>query len=709
MRKILLIASLFCLISSRSINAQENSLQTILNHFPYQHAIDVEKDILTIQKWGKSEWKPILNMLDDDSLKLAATYLMDAVVHRTSEVEKNQLTDILGAGIKQVKTQYAKDLLIKELGLMGTENAIPYLTPLLKNDNYCSQASRALATNNQWQLALQALRKALIKATTTTKPHIQEAISHIFKPVITSNLSAQKPKSQSNATQKLLAIQDQLAVTSNPLQKATLLAQIAQIPGFPSLMLASTFLDDAKLKQEAALAVGRLALGEKSIRGKAARAIIEKALPFIKGIDSGYIVPKLVLLLKTMPYENGFESIFNGKDLSGWKGLVENPIARAKMKPEELAIAQQKANEKIKTDWLVKDGLLIFSGHGDNLATEKQYSDFEMYVDWKITSKGDAGIYLRGTPQVQIWDTSRKEVGAQVGSGGLYNNQNNPSKPLIVADNAIGQWNTFHIIMIGDKVTVFLNGIKTVDNVVLENYWDRKMPLFIKEQIELQAHGTYVAYRNLYVKELPTNADIVFTLSKEEAQQGFSFLFDGQNLDQWLGNTSSYQVIEGNIMVVPEGGSGGNLYTKEEFADFELRFDFQLTPGANNGLGIRTPTTGDAAYVGMELQILDNDAAKYSTLQPYQYHGSVYGVIPAKRGFLKPTGEWNHEVVVAKGALIKVILNGETIMEGDIKKASKDGTMDHNKHPGLLNTSGHIGFLGHGDVVRFKNIRIKKL
>jgi len=708
MRKILLIASLFCLTLSLTIKAQENSLQTILSHFPYQHAADIDKDILAIQTWEKTNWKPVLIMLDDDSLKLAATYLLDAVVHRTTGVSKNNLTSILGDGIKSAKTQYAKDLLIKEIGLMGAENAVKYLAPLLKDEIYCGQASRAMASN-QSPLALQALRKALNKATNTTKPHIQEAISYIYRPVIIPNISAPKPKSQINATQKLLAIQDQLAVASNPLQKATLLVQIAQIPGFPSFMLASKFLEDTNLKHEAALAVGRLALGEKSIRGKTARAIIEKALPLIKGIDSSYIVPKLLLWLKTTPYEYGFESLFNGKDLSGWKGLVENPIARSKMKPEALATAQEKANEKIKSDWLVKDGLLLFSGHGDNLATEKQYGDFELYVDWKITAKGDAGIYLRGTPQVQIWDTSRREVGAQVGSGGLYNNQTNPSKPLVVADNPIGQWNTFHIIMIGDKVTVFLNGIKTVNNVALENYWDRKMPLFIKEQIELQAHGTYVAYRNLYVKELPTNADIVSTLSKEEAEQGFTFLFDGQNLEHWQGNTSSYQVVEGNIMVVPEGGSGGNLYTKEEFADFELRFDFQLTPGANNGLGIRTPTTGDAAYVGMELQILDNESPKYSTLQPYQYHGSVYGVIPAKRGFLKPTGEWNQEVVVAKGSMIKVILNGETIMEGDIKKASKGGTIDHNQHPGLLNKSGHIGFLGHGDVVRFKNIRIKQL
>jgi len=708
MKKTFLLLSFF-FYTTYTLLAQDISLQQILSHFPYQHKIDVDKDLAIIQSWNKENWKPVLQMLDDDSLKLNATYLLDAAVHKTNATSNANLTEILGEGLKWVKTNYAKDLLIKELGLLGNEIAIKYLTPLLRDDNYSGQASRALATNNQTTLALQALRKALSKASNISKTHIEAAISYIYKPVIITSLSSQKSKEQKNIAQKLLEIQDQLAVASNPLQKSKLLAQIAQNPGFPSIMLASKFLDDNLFQHEAALIVTRLALADNETRGKAVHTILEKALPLIKGSDSALLVPKLIKLLKTMPYDYGFESMFNGKDLTGWKGLVENPIARSKMKPEVLNEAQEKANEKIKTDWLVKDGLLIFSGDGDNLATEKKYGDFEMYVDWKITQKGDAGIYLRGTPQVQIWDTSRREVGAQVGSGGLYNNQSNPSKPLLVADNAIGQWNTFHIIMKGDKVTVFLNGKKTVDNVILENYWDRKLPIFIKEQIELQAHGTYVAYRNLYIKELPSSTDTVSTLSIEESKQGFSFLFDGQNLDNWQGNLSSYQLIEGNIMVVPEGGSGGNLYTKEEYKDFELRFEFQLTPGANNGLGIRTPTTGDAAYVGMELQILDNESPKYSNLKPYQYHGSVYGVIPSKRGFLKPIGEWNQEVVIAKGSLIKVILNGETIMEGDIKKESKEGTMDHNQHPGLLNKSGYIGFLGHGDVVRFKNIRIKKL
>jgi hypothetical protein len=150
------------------------------------------------------------------------------------------------------------------------------------------------------------------------------------------------------------------------------------------------------------------------------------------------------------------------------------------------------------------------------------------------------------------------------------------------------------------------------------------------------------------------------------------------------------------------------LWRENTYSDFILRFDFQLTPGANNGIGIRAPLSGDAAYVGMEIQVLDNEHPKYAQLQPYQYHGSVYGVIPAKRGYLLPTGQWNTEEISLRGNEIKVTLNGTVITEGNLAEVSKNGTMDHKEHPGLLRKEGHIGFLGHGDVVRFKNIRIKK-
>ena len=172
---------------------------------------------------------------------------------------------------------------------------------------------------------------------------------------------------------------------------------------------------------------------------------------------------------------------------------------------------------------------------------------------------------------------------------------------------------------------------------------------------------------------------------------------------------AGYRVDSGMIAVNPGEGSGGNLYTEKEFENFVMRFQFKLTPGANNGIGIRTPLTGDAAYVGMEIQVLDNTADIYKSLHPYQYHGSVYGVIPAERGFLKPVGEWNEEEIRADGTKIKVTLNGHVILDGDIQPSISNGTMDQKEHPGLKNKKGHIGFLGHGSVVYFKDIMIKTL
>lgn len=201
--------------------------------------------------------------------------------------------------------------------------------------------------------------------------------------------------------------------------------------------------------------------------------------------------------------------------------------------------------------------------------------------------------------------------------------------------------------------------------------------------------------------------------SKFTPEKGFTVLFDGTNLDSWIGNKITYTIEDGCIAVNPdkEGeGGGGNLYTMKEYEDFIFRFDFKLTDGANNGLGIRTPMEGDAAYVGMEIQILDNDADIYKDLQVYQYHGSVYGVIPALRGYLKPTGEWNTQEVIADGKHIKVTLNGNVILDGDIGWYIRNRrTIDRKEHPGLGNKKGHIGFLGHGYKLWFRNISIKEL
>ena len=194
----------------------------------------------------------------------------------------------------------------------------------------------------------------------------------------------------------------------------------------------------------------------------------------------------------------GFVALFNGKDLTGWKGLVANPVERAKMTPAQLAQAQTKADERMRAHWRVVDGVFVFDGKGDSLCTVKDYGDFELYVDWKIKEKGDSGIYLRGSPQVQIWDP----VNFKLGSGGLYNNQKNPSKPLVNADNPIGEWNTFYIKMVGERVTIRLNGTLVVDNVVLENYWERDKPIYPAGQIELQNHGNTLYFKNIYLREI---------------------------------------------------------------------------------------------------------------------------------------------------------------------------------------------------------------
>ena len=516
---------------------------------------------------------------------------------------------------------------------------------------------------------------------------------------------------------RLLSLRKVMEIARTSEQKALILRQIQRADTFLALMYASEFLDssDAAVRSAAVYAVWNIARNHPEYKGDNVKAILKRVLTMFDGEDARYDIDALKQHLDAMPDEVGFVSIFNGKDLTGWKGLVENPIARAKMKPAQLAKAQEKADENMRRDWKVENGLLVFDGTGyDNLCTEKQYGDFEMYVDWMLDPKGpeaDAGIYLRGTPQVQIWDTSRVNVGAQVGSGGLYNNQVNESKPSKVADNKLGEWNSFYIKMVGDRVTVVLNGEKVVDNVILENYWDRKLPIFPVEQIEMQAHGSKVYYRNIYVKELEKQEP--FQLSPEEEKEGFKVLFDGTNMHEWTGNTVDYILEDGCISMVPSSSFGGNLYTKKEYGNFIYRFDFQLTPGANNGVGIRTPMEGDAAYVGMEVQVLDCEHPIYQgNITPLQHHGSVYGIIPAREDHpkaFKPVGEWNTEEIMADGDHIRVTVNGVVILDGNIRDAVKNGTPDGKEHPGLFNKKGHIGFLGHGSPVKFRNIRIKEL
>lgn len=403
----------------------------------------------------------------------------------------------------------------------------------------------------------------------------------------------------------------------------------------------------------------------------------------------------------------GFTPLFNGKDLTGWKGLVGNPKSRAEMSADDLAAAQAKADESMRAHWSVVDGVLQFDGKGQSLCTDKDYGDFELYVDWKILEGGDSGIYLRGSPQVQIWDTDFESYfrhGAENGSGSLWNNKDNPRFPMVKADNPVGQWNTFHIRMVGELVTIRLNDQPVADNVVMENLWERNLPIYPRGQIELQNHGNTLFFKNIYVREIPVS-EANEILAARDADAGFEPVFNGEDFSGWTGSLENYEVADGSI--VCREGKGGTIFTDKQYGDFVARLEFKLPPGGNNGLALRYAGEGRPHLDGIELQVLDSEHPKYANLDPRQYHGSVYGLVPAHRGFLRPAGEWNFQQVMMRGSRIKVELNGFTILNADLAevKESKDGEVP----AGASRKSGHFGFAGHHDPVAFRNISIREL
>jgi len=202
----------------------------------------------------------------------------------------------------------------------------------------------------------------------------------------------------------------------------------------------------------------------------------------------------------------GFASLFNGRDLAGWKGQVLDPKQRAAMAPAELASAQAVADQRMRDHWRVEEGILVFDGKGDNLCTARDYSDFELYLEWKILPGGDSGVYLRGAPQVQIWDSAAKPNANNMGSGGLHNNVQHPNRPSVNADKPVGEWNAMLIRMVGEKVTVSLNGQLVAGEVVYENYLNRDQPIYASGPIELQKFGTPLYFRNLLIRELDADS-----------------------------------------------------------------------------------------------------------------------------------------------------------------------------------------------------------
>jgi hypothetical protein len=407
----------------------------------------------------------------------------------------------------------------------------------------------------------------------------------------------------------------------------------------------------------------------------------------------------------------GFKALFNGHDIEDWTGATEDPKKIAAMSNEERAAHDAKMKKAIHDHWKVKDGVLISDGKDPFLSTTRDYGDFEMWVDWKIGKLGDSGIYLRGTPQVQIWDPNdpeKQKLGCAKGSGALWNNKNHERFPLAVADNPVGEWNRMYIRIVGPYVTVKLNGKKTVDNVPIENYYDPKSPVYARGPIYLQTHTTETFFRNVFVREMsPKEANkLLDKIGGKSAD--FKPVFNGKDLAGWTGATKVYEVVDGTL--VSKAGQHGNLFTDDTYDNFAVRFEFKLPPGGNNGLALRSPITDkEVAYEGMESQILDDGDEKYKGwLHPYQTHGSLYGLAPALKGYLRPVGQWNYEELTINGDKLTVDVNGYEILNTNIAEA-RINPMDGKKHPGASRTDGHFGLLGHEDPVAFRNIRIKRL
>ena len=410
----------------------------------------------------------------------------------------------------------------------------------------------------------------------------------------------------------------------------------------------------------------------------------------------------------------GFTALFNGTDLTGWRGGDTADHRQLLAMPADKQAGLLKDwTADMQQHWKAVDGELHNDGNGKYATTTKDYGDFEFLVDYNMASKGDSGIYLRNVPQVQIWDPANEEAwvhGAKKGSGGLWNNSpGTPGKdPLVLADKPAGQWNSLRVVMVGARVSVWLNGQLTVDHAILENYYDRNLAIPSKGPICLQTHGAPIRWRNIFVRDIGgTEAN---KLLAAHANAGFQPIFNGKDFAGWAGEIANYEVVDGAIRCRPK--QGGNIYHKTDLTDFAARLEFKLPPGGNNGLCIRYPGTGNTAYDGMcECQVLDDnyEMATKNQIDPRQAHGSAYGMVAAQRGYQRSIGEWNFQEVTVIGPVLKVELNGFVILNADLSKVDMATVMAQSPHPGKDRRNGFFGFAGHSDPVEFRNIAIRTI
>lgn len=468
-----------------------------------------------------------------------------------------------------------------------------------------------------------------------------------------------------NAVRKYQLYRQAMEIRPSVKLQNDLLKALGETRTFSAFVYLSNYLDNKDTSLSAAAAVKNIAAKEgEMLQGETVKGMLKKAQNIYliekeKDPDAGYAVDELTGLL-------------------------------AKVKPEGF--------EK-KTDAVVS------CSAKKNYRSDKAYENVEMYLDWGTASQ--AVLNLRSMAMLTLGSDSISVVSVET------------KFHKTLAANAPGEWNTLYVKVVNDRIWAVSNGVTIAENAVLKNPVANK-PVNASGWIELLCKKGTADMRDLYIHELP--ATPVFTLSEAEKKEGYEVLFDGRSLHKWQGNTTGYVPEDGNINVVAAYGSTGNLYTLKKYSDFIYRFEFCfLTEGVNNGIGIRTPMDVDAAYEGMEIQVLDHDAPIYKDLQPYQRHGSVYGVITPKHINFGPLGVWHKEEIRAIGDHITVTVDGDVVLDGNIREACQghnvapDGSkvnpfmLDHKNHPGLFNKDGYISFCGHGAVIKFRNVRILDL
>lgn len=714
----------------------ETSLTALIKELKGIHANAATQALLSFN--GKIN-KGILNALDADktlqivALKIASARSMDVTATRVFSLMNSEDNDIKAAAYKALPgvvnhfhfnqlSQLAETADSKNVDLLqnALKNALASLSKEQQFDTVISYVNKSqkpyLYYPNLAQAGTNKAIEELYKGYNGTyKKEAIESLLQIdnskiidllyniavndknYTSVALNRYTDLIAKSNFNTVRKYQLYRKALELTTDTNIQNRLILLLGETTNYQAFMLVSKFMNQKATMEAAASAVRNIiSKNPERLGGTPVREALENAIACFKEIgnaDAGYAIDDINKMLQELP-EAAYVFLFNNTQ---WD-VITCPMNKP----------ARKTNKPTDTWKRTSDGMK-FLGDKESILGTGDYENFELCFEWKGNGKAGAGI--RSIRQIDLGGEK---------SGALAYNTKGKNVPDKTADNAKGEWNTVYMKVQNDRVTIKVNGVITTNNVIIENTSERNIPVYRKGKILLIGEEEPVEIREMYIRELPSTP--IFELSEEEKKEGFEVLFDGTSTHKWTGNTIDYVPVDGTIYVSAEYGGFGNLYTIKEYSDFILRFEFSfMDEGVNNGVGLRTPMGVDAAYEGMEIQILDHDAPIYKGLNDFQQHGSVYGVIPAKRVKFPPLGEWNTEEIRAVGDHITVTVNGEVILDGNIREACQghhiapDGSrvnpyaMDKRNHPGLFNKSGHIGFLGHGAGVKFRKVRVKDL